>query len=168
MNHSGIIAGKLNGVIAATTPTGWRISSTSTPVATPSRFSPLSRCGIAVAASQDSIPRPTSAAASSSVLPMSRVTSSASSARWACRTARSSITARARTSGEVLRHSRCALRAAVTAASTSAAVESGTRASSSPVAGSRSSSSSAVADGVQRPSMKLARVRVSAIVAVMP
>ena len=50
-NHSGIIAGKLNGVIAATTPTGWRTSSTSTPVATPSRFSPLSRCGTAIAAS---------------------------------------------------------------------------------------------------------------------
>ena len=42
-NQSGIIAGKLNGVIAAQTPTGWRTSSTSTPVATPSRFSPLRR-----------------------------------------------------------------------------------------------------------------------------
>ncbi len=30
-NQSGIIAGKLNGVIAATTPTGWRTISTSTP-----------------------------------------------------------------------------------------------------------------------------------------
>ena len=78
-NQSGIIAGKLNGVIAATTPTGWRICSTSTPLATPSRFSPFSRWGIAVAASTDSIPRPTSPRASSMVLPMSSVTRRASS-----------------------------------------------------------------------------------------
>ena len=45
-NQSGIIAGKLNGVIAATTPTGWRTISTSRPRATPSRFSPLIRCGM--------------------------------------------------------------------------------------------------------------------------
>ena len=63
-NQSGIIAGKLNGVIAATTPTGWRTISTSTPRATPSRFSPFSRWGIAIAASTDSIPRPTSPSAS--------------------------------------------------------------------------------------------------------
>ena len=78
-NQRGIIAGKLNGVIAATTPTGWRICSTSTPLATPSRFSPFSRWGIAVAASTDSIPRPTSPRASSMVLPMSSVTRRASS-----------------------------------------------------------------------------------------
>jgi len=34
--HSGTMAGKLNGVMPATTPSGWRISRTSTPV-TPRR-----------------------------------------------------------------------------------------------------------------------------------
>ncbi len=80
-NQSGIIAGKLNGVIAATTPTGWRTSSTSRPLAIPSRFWPFIRWGMAVAASTDSIPRPTSPSASSWVLPMSAVTSAASSSR---------------------------------------------------------------------------------------
>ena len=64
MNQSGTIAGKLNGVIAATTPTGWLKLSTSIPRETPSSTSPFRRCGAAMAASTDSIPRPTSAKAS--------------------------------------------------------------------------------------------------------
>ena len=36
-NHSGTIAGKLNGVIAAQTPIGWRIAMQSMPLATFSR-----------------------------------------------------------------------------------------------------------------------------------
>jgi hypothetical protein len=39
--HSGIIAGKLNGVIPAHTPTGWRIENASTPVPTSSVFDRL-------------------------------------------------------------------------------------------------------------------------------
>ena len=73
-NQSGIIAGKLNGVIAPITPTGWRTISTSTPRAIALEVLALSRCGTAIAASIDSIPRPTSAKASSKVLPMSGVT----------------------------------------------------------------------------------------------
>ena len=138
-NHSGIIAGKLNGVIAATTPTGWRTRSTSTPAATPSSPSPFSRWGIAQAASVDSIPRSTSPRASSSVLPMSSVTSRAIRSRCAHRASRSAITARARRCGATARHSGWAARAADTAASTSAAPDSGTSAISSPLAGSMSS-----------------------------
>ena len=43
--HIGTIAGKLNGVIPATTPSGWRIENTSTPVETCSLKPPLSRFG---------------------------------------------------------------------------------------------------------------------------
>ena len=98
-NHSGIIAGKLNGVIAATTPTGWRTISTSTPPPTPSRFSPLSRWGIPIAASADSIPRRTSPRASSIALPMSAVTSWAISSWFSQSASRRAITARARFCG---------------------------------------------------------------------
>ena len=44
--HIGTIAGKLNGVMPAHTPTGWRSVWLSTPVPTFSRDSPLSRCGM--------------------------------------------------------------------------------------------------------------------------
>ncbi len=44
--HRGIIAGKLKGVMPATTPSGWRMEYTSMPVPAPSVNSPLSRWGI--------------------------------------------------------------------------------------------------------------------------
>ena len=152
-NHKGIIAGKLNGVIAATTPTGWRTSSTSTPLATPSRFSPLSRCGIAVAASVDSMPRSTSPRASASVLPMSSVTSRAISSCRSQSASRSAITARARFCGGVARQAGNASCAARTAASTSDAALRGTRATTSPVAGLMSSSSSTPPASTHSPPM---------------
>src|ERR1700721_4246636 len=40
--HSGIMAGKLNGVMPATTPSGWRIENRSMPGPAPSEYSPLS------------------------------------------------------------------------------------------------------------------------------
>ena len=43
--HSGTIAGKLNGVMPATTPSGWRREKLSTPRPTWSLNSPFSRCG---------------------------------------------------------------------------------------------------------------------------
>ena len=139
-NQSGIIAGKLNGVIAATTPTGWRTSSTSSPLAIPSRFWPFIRWGMAVAASTDSIPRPTSPSASSCVLPMSAVTSAASSSRCSSSTFRSAIT-RARA---LLRRHRPPRRLRLARGAYGLldvlAPDSGMYALSSPVAGSRSSS----------------------------
>ena len=69
-NHIGTIAGKLNGVIAAHTPTGWRIVSQSTFVATDSSVRPCIVCGIAHDASTISIARSTSARASPIVLPI--------------------------------------------------------------------------------------------------
>ena len=44
--HIGTIAGKLNGVMPAHTPTGWRSDQLSTSVPTFSLNSPLSRCGM--------------------------------------------------------------------------------------------------------------------------
>lgn len=69
--HSGTISGKLNGVIPATTPIGWRSECMSTPVATPLEKSPLRRWGMPVANSTTSIPRWSDARASAITLPCS-------------------------------------------------------------------------------------------------
>ena len=113
------------------------------------------------AASVDSIPRSTSPRASSSVLPMSSVTSRAISSWLAQSASRIAITARARFCGGVARHAGNASRAARTAASTSASPESGTRAATSPVAGFTSSRVSPPAASTQPPPMKFLSVRVS-------
>ena len=62
--HIGTMAGKLNGVMPATTPSGWRIWYTSTPVLACSLNPPFSRCGMPVANSMFSRPRATSPSAS--------------------------------------------------------------------------------------------------------
>ena len=71
--HSGTISGKLNGVMPATTPSGWRIDQASMPVPTASVYSPFSRCGMPQANSTTSRPRCTSPSASDSTLPCSAV-----------------------------------------------------------------------------------------------
>ena len=55
--HSGIMAGKLNGVMPATTPSGWRIEYMSMPGPAPSEKSPFMRCGMPVQNSTTSTPR---------------------------------------------------------------------------------------------------------------
>ena len=70
--HIGIIAGKLKGVIPATTPSGWRMEYMSMPGPAPSVNSPLSICGAPMQNSATSSPRITSPLASGSVLPCSR------------------------------------------------------------------------------------------------
>ena len=55
--HIGIIAGKLNGVIPATTPSGWRIEYKSMAGPAPSVNSPFSKCGMPHANSTTSTPR---------------------------------------------------------------------------------------------------------------
>ena len=79
--HIGTMAGKLNGVMPATTPSGWRIWYTSIPVLTCSEKPPLSRCGMPVANSRFSRPRATSPSASVRTLPCSRVRCAAISSR---------------------------------------------------------------------------------------
>ena len=149
----GTIAGKLNGTMAAQTPTGWRIVSQSTAVATFSSTRPCIVCGIAVAASTISIMRPTSARASGKVLPISSVTARASSSWCASSVWRKPNSQRARSIVDLRRQPGSAARAAATAASTSLRPESGTRASTSPVAGLVTSSCSAPVDGTHAPPM---------------
>ena len=88
-NQNGTIAGKLNGTIAAQTPTGWRTVSASMLRETSSRMRPCIVVGIAQAASTISIMRATSARASTSVLPISVVTERARSSRRSIRPSRS-------------------------------------------------------------------------------
>ena len=76
--QSGTITGKLNGVMPAHTPIGWRTVWQSTPVPTFSECSPLRRCGMPQANSTTSMPRCTEPIASGRVLPCSSVTSRAS------------------------------------------------------------------------------------------
>ena len=63
-NQSGIMPGKLNGVIAATTPSGWRSMISSMPRAISSLLCPCIMSGIPQATSTFSMPRASSPAAS--------------------------------------------------------------------------------------------------------
>ncbi len=134
--HIGTMAGKLNGVMPATTPRGWRIEYTSTPVAACSVKPPFSRWGTPQANSMFSRPRATSPMASDRTLPCSLVSRAAMSAR--CSSTRSrkwNMTSDRRDSG-VDRHAGKASVAAATAASTSSTEAKSTSACCSPVAGS--------------------------------
>ena len=150
-NHMGTMKGKLNGVIAAKTPIGWRIMSESIPRETSSRFAPCMSEGMPVATSTHSIPRRISPAASLAALPLSFVTSSARSFLRSSRRYLNSKQARARSSGGVARQPGNASRAARTARSTSAGPESGTSASTSPVAGLVTGSRSLASASVHAP-----------------
>lgn len=80
--HIGTMAGKLNGVMPATTPTGCRIEETSTRLETWVDSSPLSWVVMPQASSTISRPRATSPSASECTLPCSAVISAAISSRW--------------------------------------------------------------------------------------
>ena len=134
--HIGTIAGKLNGVIPAQTPSGWRKDQASTVVETWSEYSPFSSCGMPQANSTTSSPRETSPFASSSTLPCSEETIRASSSTFAFSSSRKANMTLARRLSEASDHSAKASRAAATAASTSAGSASTTSAWCSPVAGS--------------------------------
>ena len=109
--------------------------------------------GMAHAHSTISIMRATSARASAIVLPISVVTERARSSWRLLRPSRRPKRSRARAITETSRHTGSAARAATTAASRSAADESGTRAIGSPVAGFVTSSVSAPAAAVHFPAM---------------
>ena len=133
--HMGIIAGKLNGVIPAATPKGWRMEYMSMPGPAESVNSPFSICGAPMQYSITSSPRWISPLASGMVLPCSddNASASASISRFSRRTM--SIMTRARRCGLVAPHLTCAIAASATAASSSATDASATRACTSPVAG---------------------------------
>ena len=134
--HIGTMAGKLNGVIPATTPSGCLIEYESTPVDTFSEKPPLSRCGMPQANSTTSRPRATSPAASEATLPCSLVISAASSAMWLLTSSRKANRTVARLASETLPHDAAACAAAATASSTSACVAKSTAPVTCPVAGS--------------------------------
>ena len=69
--HIGTIAGKLNGVIPAQTPSGWRTDQLSMPRPTCSVNSPFNKCGMPQANSTTSTPRSISPWASEKTLPCS-------------------------------------------------------------------------------------------------
>ena len=78
-NHIGTMAGKLNGEMMPTGPTGWRREETSMLVEAFSVMPPLSRWAMPQANSTTSWPRETSPSASETTLPCSAVMISASS-----------------------------------------------------------------------------------------
>ena len=133
--HSGTIAGKLNGVMPAHTPTGCSSEWQSTPRPTSSACSPFSRCGTPLANSITSMPRCTEPAASASVLPCSSEASFESSSRCCSISSRKRVRMRARRSGVVSRQAGKAALAAATAASISSLPASGTWRITSPLAG---------------------------------
>ena len=135
-NHIGTMAGKLNGLMTADQPSGWRIEDTSTRVEAFSVNPPLSRCGMPQANSTTSWPRATSPRASASTLPCSAVMSSASSSARALSSSRKRNRIWVRRASDVSRQPGNAAFAAATAASTSAGAANASRAVIAPVAGS--------------------------------
>ncbi len=111
--------GKLNGVIPAHTPSGWRNECRSTSVETWSENSPLVSSAIPHAYSTTSIPRMTSPLASSTVLPCSEAMIRASSSVCSTSSSRNVNITRARRTTDVSLQASNAARAACTAASTS-------------------------------------------------
>ena len=134
--HIGTIAGKLNGVMPTATPTGWRSEYESTPVATCSDASPLSRCGAPQANSTTSRPRCTSPRASASVLPCSAVITLARSPARSARSSRKRNSTFPRLVSDMALHAAKPAVAAATPRSTSAVLANATRRVTAPVAGS--------------------------------
>jgi hypothetical protein len=124
-NIHGTIAGKLNGVMPATTPSGWRIEYVSTPV-------PTSRCirpseGANAGGEFDLEPRWTSPFASDSTFPCSLVMIAASFAWSRSISSRNRLRMRARRSGGAAAHPGNAAAAAPIARATSALLAKPTR-----------------------------------------
>ena len=103
-NHIGTMAGKLNGLMMPTTPSGWRMDATSTLVEAFSVIPPFSRCAMPQANSTTSWPRLTSPSASETTLPCSLVMISASSPLRALSSSRKANRIWVRLASEVSRH----------------------------------------------------------------
>src|SRR5262245_19323074 len=149
--QSGTITGKLNGVMPAHTPTGWRTLWLSTPVPTFSECSPFRRCGTPQANSTTSIPRCTEPIASGNVLPCSSVTIRASAFWFSCRSWRNRCITRARRKAGASRQAGNAAWAAFTAASMSALLQNGTRFVTAPSAGLVTSPKRPLVEATWRP-----------------
>jgi hypothetical protein len=137
--HGGTMAGKLNGVMPATTPSGWRIALQSTSGAMFSMLAPISNDGSSQASSIISTPRCTEARDSAKVLPCPRETRRATSSPFCCSRSRKRNMTRARSGAGVSRQAGKAACAACTARCTSSSTHNGVRAMSFPVDGSQAS-----------------------------
>ena len=133
--HIGIMAGKLNGVIPATTPSGWRSENRSMPGPALSLNSPFSRCGMPQANSTTSSPRWMSPLESAKVLPCSEESSRARLSNSFCTSSRNLNITRARRCGLVAAQAGCAASALAIACSISALLAKATFACTSPVLG---------------------------------
>ncbi len=134
-NHIGTMAGKLNGEMIPTTPSGSRLECTSTPVETPSEWPPFSRWEIPHANSTTSWPRAISPIASDRTLPCSAVMSAASSPLRELSSSRNANITCVRAASDVRPQAGAAAAAAAMTASASARDASASRPVTSPVAG---------------------------------
>ena len=134
--HIGIIAGKLNGVMPAPMPIGWRMEKTSIPGPAPRLYSPFKACGMPQANSTTSRPRWMSPRESASTLPCSEERSRARLSISASTSSLKRNMTRARRCGLVAAQPGCAACAAATARSRSAREPSRTSACTSPLLGS--------------------------------
>ncbi|KAF1069482.1 MAG: hypothetical protein GAK45_01095 [Pseudomonas citronellolis] len=165
--HSGIIAGKLNGVMPAHTPSGCSRVKVSTPPATLLANSPSCRLPIPAACSTTSRPRNTSPSASGRVLPCSAVRIAASSfmcSRISCWYLRK---IRERAPIGVFFQVRNAVLALAMARCTSSSVAKGTRASTCWVAGLITSRHCVEVDSTALPSMNSLTVGTAVVGAVI-
>ena len=133
--HSGTMAGKLNGVMPATTPSGWRRVCTSTPVEASALNSLLDAWLIPQTNSIVSRPRAISPRASSTVLPCSLEITSASSCSCVTMSSRMRNRIMVRLASEVRPHVFCASVATRTASSTVVASPTSSWALTSPLDG---------------------------------
>jgi hypothetical protein len=144
----------LNGVMPATTPSGWRIEYMSMPGPAPSENSPLMRWGTPMANSHTSTPRWMSPALSGTVLPCSSDSMRASSSLcWWMRSTNFIIT-RARTWAFLAAQPGCAAAAFSTALRISSLLARATFAWTSPVLGLKTSPNRPLWPLTSRPPMK--------------
>ncbi len=136
---SGTIIGKLNGEIAATTPSGYFAEYALIFPPTLTEYSPFTKCGAPIAKSTDSIPRVTSPFASSIVFPLSRQIIAKSSSKCCVNKLRKFNKTCARFATETSRHAGNAACASAMASRVSSLVASGTFAMTSPVVGLKTS-----------------------------
>ncbi len=134
-NHIGTMAGKLNGLMMLTGPSGCRIEYTSTFVEAFSVKPPLSRCGMPQANSTTSCPRLTSPSASETTLPCSLVMILASSPLRALSRSRKANSTAERLANDVSRQAGNAAVAASITARPSSALPNTTSPVTAPVAG---------------------------------
>src|SRR5919206_2013264 len=153
-NHIGTIAGKLNGLMIATGPSGWRTECTSTLVEAFSVKPPRTSEGTPQAYSTTSWPRETSPRASSRTLPCSAVMIAASSGLRAWSSSRKRNSTAVRLAREVSRQRGKAAEAAATAASTSSVEARATSPMTSPVAESVTSPVRPLAPSRRAPSIQ--------------